>query len=142
MGDAHLSENIWLGWHAQKMNYTGYLRWAFDYWNIDDPYEQRVGTHTSGDFALCYRSSNMMDMEISSSVRLELIREGIEDFEKINILKNFLKDSDSDENQLAYKRLLNKIEAFTASSGQSDEVDTLVKSARELLNEISCRATR
>lgn len=142
VGDAHLAENIWMGWHAHQMNYTGYLRWAFDYWTIDDPFEQRIGNHTSGDFALCYRSSNNLDMEICSSVRLELIREGIEDYEKINIIKKSLKESDSSEDQLAYKLLLNKIEEFTASSGQSDEIDTLVDSARELLNEISCGMTR
>lgn len=141
VGDAHLAENIWIGWHAHKMNYNGYLRWAFDYWNKDDPIEQRVGSHTSGDFSLCYRSSNNLDMEICSSVRLELIREGIEDYEKIIVIKNNLKNSKSAEDQHSYKLLLNKIEEFTASSGQSEEIETLVNSARELLNEISCGMT-
>jgi hypothetical protein len=64
------------------------------------------------------------------------MREGIEDFEKINILKMRLKESGSFSDMLAYKRLINKIEAFTAASGESDEIDQLVESARHLLNEI------
>ena len=136
VGDARPLENIWMGWHAHHMNYNGYLRWAFDNWKNDDPYEQRTGGHTSGDFALSYRSSNERDMEICSSLRLELMREGIEDFEKINILKMRLEESGSSSDILAYKRLMNKIEAFTAASGESSEIDQLVESARHLLNEI------
>ncbi len=100
------------------------------------PLEQRIGNHTSGDFALSYRSSNELEMEICSSVRLELIREGIEDFEKINILKMRLKESGSSSDMLAYKRLINTIETFTAASGESAEIDQLVESARSLLAEI------
>jgi hypothetical protein len=133
VGDAWLAENIWVGWHAQHMNYNGFLRWAFDNWVNNNPVEMRMGNYTSGDFALSYRSSNNLDMEICSSVRLELIREGIEDFEKVSILKERLKDSDDSHNMVAYNLLLRKIDEFTASSGESAKIDELVESAQDFL---------
>ncbi len=63
----------------------------------------------------------------------KLIREGIEDFEKISILKERLKDSDDSHNMVAYNLLLRKIDEFTASSGESAKIDELVESAQDFL---------
>ena len=106
-------------------------------YNLNENNEQRNGNFTSGDFALAYRSSNHLDMEICSSLRLELIREGIEDYEKISILKDSLKDSDNPYKQAAYSLLLRKIAAFTPSSGTSEDIGQLLESAQELLDTIS-----
>ena len=140
VGDAQLAENRWLGWHAQQMNYNGFLRWAFDYWVNNDPNEQRNGSFTSGDFSLAYRSSNDLDMEICSSLRLELIRDGIEDYEKISILKAHLGQSEEPYEEAAYILLLEKIATFVPSSGNSEELSQLVESAVQLLNKISTGA--
>ena len=135
-GYANLMENIWLGWHAQHMNYNGFLRWAFDNWTVNDPSEQRIGGYTSGDYSLSYQSSNQLDMEIYSSVRLELIREGIEDYDKICILKENLRDSNDKRERIMYDMLMRKINEFTALSGTTDTVTTLVVKARQILNDI------
>ncbi len=136
-GDADPAENIWMGWHAQHMGFDGFLRWAFDYWTVPDPVEQRVGSFTSGDFSLSYRSSNNLNMDIYSSIRLELLREGIEDFEKLRILKNRLKASESQENLYHYGRLMSKLDEFEATPGEFMDVDQLVRSAQQLLIEIA-----
>ena len=56
--DANPAEMTWMGWHAFKENYDGYLRWAFDNWKLNDPFDARDGAHTSGDFSMIYRASN------------------------------------------------------------------------------------
>ncbi len=134
-GDADPAENIWMGWHAQQLQYDGFLRWAFDYWIADDPLEQRTGGFTSGDFSFSYRNSNHADMEFFPSIRLELLREGIEDYEKIELLRNELEASSSPEDQALYNRLLGMLEEFSAPSAGSGEAGRLVNSARRLLNE-------
>jgi hypothetical protein len=96
----------------------------------------RMGGHTSGDYALCYRSSNTLDMQVYSSVRLEFIREGIQDFEKINMLKEELGKSDRPEDQMILSELAAKINEFTATSGQSDSLPQLVESAQKTLKKI------
>ncbi len=135
-GDADPATNIWIGWHAQQLDVQGFLRWAFDYWTVIDPMEQRIGGFTSGDFSLSYRSSNEPDMEFYPSVRLELLREGIEDFEKIIILKKKLKESGIPADFIKYQRLLRKVDEFNMASGESKEVSQLVDGAQQLLKEI------
>ncbi len=134
--DARPADNIWIGWHAHHMNYNGFLRWAYDYWLHSDPLEMRMGGHTSGDYALCYRSSNRVDMQVYSSMRLELIREGIQDYEKIQILKEQFERSDRAEDQIALSELIAAIDQFTANSGQSEHLPRLVEDARQMLKKL------
>jgi len=136
-GDADPAFNIWLGWHAQKMGYNGFLRWAFDYWTVNDPLEQRIGGYTSGDFSFSYRSSNDLNMNICSSVRLELLREGIEDYEKISILRNSFLMAEFEEDKILYNRLQEIIEGFQILSSPPLDAREQVLSARNLLDEIS-----
>jgi hypothetical protein len=134
--DSRPADNIWIGWHAHHMNHNGFLRWAYDYWLESNPFEMRTGGHTSGDFSLCYRSSNSMDMKVYSSVRLELIREGIQDFEKILLLRRRFENSERAEDQHKLTLLNNKIDEFTFASGKSISVTELVKGAQKLLKDI------
>jgi len=134
--DSDLADNIWMGWHALHLGMDGYLRWAFDYWTSVDPVEQRIGSFASGDFSLSYRSSNELDMQFFSSVRLELLREGIEDFEKISLLRKRLKGSQHLSDQEDYCRLMSMLDEFDYTSGESSKTGELVHRARKLLDEI------
>lgn len=80
------AEMTWMAWHALSKGFNGYLRWAYDYWTMDDPMNVQDGTNSSGDFSFIYRTSNSADAKPISSVRMELLREGIQDFEKVQIL--------------------------------------------------------
>ncbi|MNK20787.1 hypothetical protein D3C87_390310 [compost metagenome] len=82
------SEMTWMAWYASNNGLNGYLRWAYDYWTLSDPMNITDGGNTAGDFSLIYRSGNTYPNQALSSIRLELLREGIQDFEKINILNN------------------------------------------------------
>lgn len=82
------AEMTWMAWHAAANGYNGYLRWAYDYWTNTDPTDIHDGNNTAGDFSMIYRSDNTLSTYPISSIRLELLREGIQDYEKIKILSN------------------------------------------------------
>jgi hypothetical protein len=135
--DANPYENIWMGWYASLKGYQGFLRWAYDNWSVTDPANLQVGGYTSGDFAIAYRSSNELDMKLHASVRMELIREGIEDYEKIIILKNLLKDAESAYPQKQYAILMAQLEKFDLKAWDPRELELLLNEGRMLLNEIA-----
>lgn len=136
-GDADPYENLWVGWHASAGGYSGFLRWAYDYWIQADPADQQAGTFTSGDFSFLYRTSNNLDMRFHSSVRMELIREGIEDYEKILILKERLRDSDSERQRRLYATLAETLEALSWNAREPGEIKSMLEDARRLLDEIT-----
>ncbi len=85
--DSDPAEMIWMAWHALASGYDGYLRWAFDYWTMTDPLNAQDGSNCSGDFHFLYRTSNTASTcQPMSSVRFELLRDGIQDYEKVKIL--------------------------------------------------------
>jgi hypothetical protein len=134
--DAKAAGNTFIGWYAQSKNITGFLRWAFDDWIENTPEEMRIGAHTSGDFCLIYRSSNKNDMDILSSIRLELIREGIQDFEKIRLLKEMLSLSSEPDDAYALKLLGQKLDEFKTAIADPENITSLVISGQKLIQDI------
>lgn len=82
------AEMVWMSWHAASKGYKGYLRWAFDYWLNSDPFNIQDGGNTAGDFNMIYRTNNTTSSKAVASIRFELLREGIQDYEKIKRLSN------------------------------------------------------
>lgn len=80
------AEMTWMAWHAAAKGLDGYLRWAYDYWTLSDPMNVQDGANTAGDFNMIYRTDNSMESRPVSSIRFELMREGIQDYEKMRIL--------------------------------------------------------
>ena len=73
-------EAVWLGWFAQAENYDGYLRWAYNSWTVDPLTDARFRTWPAGDCFIVYPGG-------CGSVHLAKLTEGIQDFEKIRILR-------------------------------------------------------
>ena len=75
-----LAESEWLLPFAAHCGLDGFLRWAYQSW-VENPLVcQDYTAWPSGDTALIYPGNR-------SSLRLEALREGIESFEKIRILR-------------------------------------------------------
>ncbi len=128
----NVAEMAWMPWHTAREGLDGYLRWAFDLWTKDDPFDTRDGAFTSGDFSMIYRSQNGKGMRPVMGIRTEMLREGIQDYEKIRILRSqFLKNKDH-MNMEHLERILSK---FSASSGVYARM--LVEEAQELLVKLS-----
>jgi hypothetical protein len=128
------AESAWMAWHTANMNLSGFLRWAYDFWTLDDPLNVQDGYFTSGENSFVYRSSNDINPEIYTSYRLEMLRKGIQDFEKINILKEELQSSGNPFDVEALNLLNEKIAQFDENSGYGAK--TLVQEGAELLNAI------
>lgn len=81
------AEMAWMAWHAAGNGYNGFLRWAYDNWRSGDPASARDTGATAGDASMVYYRNRTSDANgVVPSIRLELLREGIQDYEKIRIL--------------------------------------------------------
>jgi hypothetical protein len=84
------AENTWIGWYAAAGGYTGYLRWAYNNWTKATLSDTRYRTWPAGDCYQIYPGPR-------TSIRFEKLIEGIQDFEKIRILREqFTKAGDKD----------------------------------------------
>lgn len=73
------AESVYLPWHAAAINYCGYLRWAYCSFPPQPVVDTRFGPWHCGDTFLTYPEG--------SSIRFERLTEGIQDYEKIRILR-------------------------------------------------------
>lgn len=73
-------EAVWLGWFAQAENYDGYLRWAYNSWTVDPLTDARFRTWPAGDCFVVYPGGR-------ASIHFAKLTEGIQDFEKVRILR-------------------------------------------------------
>lgn len=96
-------EGRFIGWYSHAYGYDGFLRWAYDAWPADPQRDARHGSWAAGDCFLIYPGA-------SSCIRLEKLREGISDFEKIRIIRAKAAQS-SDK---AVKKLLQEFDQHLA----------------------------
>jgi glycosyl hydrolase family 123 len=107
----------WLGWNAAKRKMDGYLRWAYDYWS-PKVLSDVAGNIASGDNFLIYPDGY-------SSIRFEMLKDGIEDYEKIYTMEKQGKNSRQFDSILSQFDF-HKVNANVSRSTQIDK-------AREML---------
>lgn len=112
------AESAFLGWHSMACGYNGYLRWAYNSWPENPLTDSRFGNWAGGDTYLVYPEG--------SSIRFQRLIEGIQAYEKINILRNELNPKERQSLDEMLKRF----------SGNKYNVDaaSLIKEASALLN--------
>jgi Domain of unknown function (DUF4091) len=80
------------GFISQSLNLTGLLYWRIDQWN-SDPWNNvnNTGTYSSanfpGDGMLVYPGKQVGVQGVVASMRLKWVRDGVEDYEYVQILK-------------------------------------------------------
>ncbi len=95
------AEQAWLGWHASARGFTGFLRWAYNSWVEDPLMDSRFRTWPAGDTYQIYPGPR-------SSIRFERLREGIQDYEKIRILRQFAAETGQEERLRELDKVLEK----------------------------------
>ena len=144
--DANPADMTAMAWYAAAQDYQGYLRWAYDNWKSAEPFDLRDGWHTAGDFSVVYRSSNEADMTVVPSIRSELLRDGIEDYEKIRVLTdlalqcdaNYLSEPDSNSlENCALGDLRKAYTPFTSQALKAGRAREMVVRARRVIDRIS-----
>jgi len=73
-------EPVWLGFYAAANGLDGFLRWSFVNWPRDPLFDSGFGPWPAGDTFFLYPGPR-------SSVRWEMLRDGIEEAEKIRLLR-------------------------------------------------------
>ena len=76
-------EAVYMAWFAAACGYDGMLRWSYNSWPADPVRDSRFTAWPAGDTYLVYPDAR-------SSIRFERLREGIQDYEKIRILRSEL----------------------------------------------------
>ena len=118
------AESAYLGLHAMACGYDGYLRWAYNSWNLEPCQDTRFGkAWASGDCFLVYPGG--------SSIRFERLVEGIQAYEKIRLLRPSL--------NLKGAKDLDEMLRYFASNKYKDETDApgLLKQMNDLLWKLS-----
>jgi len=118
------AEMVWIGWYTAAEGFTGYLRWAYNDWTSATLRDTRYKTWPAGDCYQIYPGPR-------TSIRFEKLIEGIQDFEKIRILKEqFTREGKTDQ-----LKELNKILAtFTEESLETIPAADIVSRGKEVLN--------
>ena len=125
------AESTWLGWYAAAQGYTGFLRWAYNSWG-PEPFllDNCHNVWPAGDCFLVYPGAQ-------SSIRFEKLREGIQDYEKIKIMRQTLRQSKKTEATNALRRLDEMLSRFSYPPKKGDSCANDLKAAKALLTELS-----
>jgi len=113
------AESVWMGWYAASKGFSGYLRWAYNLWN-ENPLVDSRGGFPAGDFFQIYPGPR-------SSVRFEKLIEGIQDFEKIRIIRDECIRKGEPEKLMKLNTILTSFEPELLDLKSADEMVTEAK---------------
>ncbi len=127
------AESTWLGHFAAAEGLSGFLRWAYNSWTEDPFFETKYPAKgwPSGDCYLVYPGPR-------SSLRFERLREGIQDYEKIRILRNRAAKDRRPAVKATLKELDEALEKYSYNAVQSTPAENFVnptKNAMEALTD-------
>ncbi len=115
-------------WYAVANGYDGFLRWAYNSWTEDPLRDSRFRTWPAGDTYVIYPGGR-------SSIRFERLREGIQDAEKIRILRAEPGSGNSAGSDEKRARLEAVIAPFASREPAADLHERLAE-AKRVLNEL------
>lgn len=118
------AEAAWHAWYAAAADFDGFLRWAFNSWVKDPLRDSRFRAFGAGDCYQVYPGGR-------SSVRFERLIEGIQDFEKIQMLKEEYKNDPAKLKQI--KDILSEFQIQRLADTPAAD---MVNKARRALNEL------
>jgi len=119
------AESAFLGWFVASAGYSGYLRWAYNSWVKDPCVDARFRTWRAGDCYLVYPDG--------PSIRSERLIEGIQDFEKIRIIREGLDGKKAAQ----LDAQLMKFRDIDWEKVSDSEIIALVNESKDLLRSIS-----
>jgi hypothetical protein len=120
------AENAWISWYAAAEGFTGYLRWAYNNWVKDPLRDSRFRTWPGGDLYQIYPGPR-------SSIRFEKFIEGIQDFEKIRILREKFTAEGNKAGLIEIEKILCP---FSLNMIRLVPTDETVETASEQLNKL------
>lgn len=118
-------EAVWIGWYTAAHKMDGYLRWAYNSWTRNPLHDSRFTAWPAGDTYQVYPGP-------LTSIRFEKTIEGIQDYEKINIL---LANYRSNNEPAKLHALETALKSFTIEKLASASARQMIEQVKPLLNE-------
>ncbi|WP_034040550.1 DUF4091 domain-containing protein [Wocania ichthyoenteri] len=122
------AEGVFIGWYTVAADFDGFLRWAYNSWVEKPLQDSRFRAWPAGDTYIVYPDNR-------SSIRFETLREGIQDAEKIRILKESFKT----KGLLDELEYLNELVAQFNITTKPDNLEDLLKDSKNSLNILTKR---
>ena len=122
------AEGVFIGWYSMAANFDGFLRWAYNSWVENPLQDSRFRAWPAGDTYIVYPNNR-------SSIRFETLREGIQDAEKIRILREEFASKKMKE-ELA---TLNALVAQFNITTKPEDLEGMIKNAKETLNNLALK---
>jgi hypothetical protein len=119
------AEHVWIGWYTAAKNMDGYLRWAYNSWTATPLHDSRFTAWPAGDTYQVYPGP-------LSSIRFEKLIEGIQDYEKIRILK----DEFAKKDQQKLKELESILSGFAIDKLSTIPAEQMVIDAKERVSKL------
>ena len=116
------AEGTWTAIHAVAADYDGYLRWSYNSWTQNPLCDSRFRTWASGDCYSIYPGPR-------SSIRFERFVEGLQDAEKIYILRQEYKEK---KQNIKYNALQKELDGFKAEGMTTQRKHNADKQVRQL----------
>lgn len=123
------AEGAFIGWYTTASGFDGFLRWAYNSWVKEPLLDSRFRTWPAGDTYIVYPENR-------SSIRFERLREGIQDAEKIRILREKFEEENSPEAQKKRDLLNQTVAKFNILQNPGNTAQML-QEAKEVLHELS-----
>lgn len=120
------AEAVYAAWYAVAADFDGFLRWSYNSWVENPLTDSRFRTWPAGDTYIVYPDAR-------SSIRFERLVEGIQDVEKIRVLRKKYTGENTTESLVKLARLEETIRFFDTLDPSGDWQDKL-NNAKGLLN--------
>ncbi len=117
------SEASWIPWHAFAKGYDGYLRWAYNSWTEDPVKDARFRSWPAGDCFIVYPDGR-------SSVRMERLLEGIQDYEKARLS---MQRWETEGDTASISRMKKALERFNFADLTDNGAEDAIKEAKSAL---------
>ena len=120
------AEGAFIGWYTMAADFDGFLRWAYNSYTKDALVDSRFRTWPAGDTYAVYPGAR-------SSIRFERLMEGIQDAEKIRIVKaNLAKDTSTEgkENLAKFNQMLKQFDILT----KPENLEEMLAKGKAFLN--------
>lgn len=123
------AEAAYSGWYTIATGLDGFLRWAYNSWVENPLTDSRFRTWPAGDTYIVYP-------EARSSIRFERLIEGIQDAEKIRILRKEWESAGTEESMKKLNELNNEIAKFNTIT-PTEACGVMVSRGKNLINKLS-----
>jgi len=122
-------ESVYSTWYAMAADFDGFLRWAYNSWVENPLTDSRFRTWPAGDTYIVYPDAR-------SSMRFERLIEGVQDAEKIRILRKEFTENATEESMKKLETLNNEVAKFNTITPERPVAD-MVSEGQKVIEELS-----